>query len=172
MEHLRGKTLLDRTFQVSITLKGLDGLLEIAGAFLFSSHDPARVNTMIDALTFHQLSPGRVSYVAFHLLHASQAIAGSAPYFIFLFLLSHGVAKVALVTALWFNRMWAYPMMILLLVAFIAYQIYVMIYDPTVFLALLTLFDVFVIWLTKEEHAKQRMLKRERADALRRVDAI
>lgn len=167
MEHLRGKTLLDRTFQVSITLKGLDGLLEIASAFLFLSDNPVRVNSMINALTFHLLSPSQLSYLSFHLLHASQAIAGRAPYFIFLFLLSHGVAKVGLVTALWFNRMWAYPMMILLLVAFIAYQVYVMIYNPTIFMALLTLFDVFVIWLTKEEYAKQRVLKSARAETAR-----
>lgn len=159
MEHLRGNSLLDRTFQLSITLKGLDGLLEIASAFLFLSRDPARVNAMVNALTFHQLSPGQISYLTYHLLHASQAVAGQAPYFVFLFLLSHGLAKVALVTALWFNRMWAYPMMILLLVAFIVYQVYVMVYHPTIFMLLLTLFDAFVIWLTKQEYTKQRALK-------------
>jgi uncharacterized membrane protein len=167
MEHLRGNTLLDRTFQLSITLKGLDGLLEIAGAFLFLSSDPARVNGLIDALTFHLLSPRQNAYLTSHLLHASQAIAGHAPYFIFLFLMSHGVAKVALVTALWFNRMWAYPMMMLLLAAFIVYQIYVMIYNPTIFMALLTIFDAFVIWLTKVEYEKQRTLRSARAETTR-----
>ena len=167
MEHLSGNSLLDRTFQLSITLKGLDGLLEIAGAFLFMSHDPARVNALLNAVTFHLLSPSHISFLAYHLLHASQAIAGHTPYFLFLFLMSHGVAKVTLVTALWFNRMWAYPMMILLLLAFIAYQVYVMIDNPTIFLGLLTLFDVFVIWLTKHEYAKQRALKSRTAETVR-----
>lgn len=167
MEHLRGHSLLDRTFQLSITLKGLDGLLEIAGAFFFLSRDPARVNALLNAVTFHLLSPSQISFLAYHLLHASQAIAGHAPYFLFLFLMSHGVAKVTLVTALWFNRMWAYPMMIVMLVLFIIYQLYVMASNPTPFLMLLTLFDVLVIWLTKEEYAKQRSLKSQRAEAVR-----
>lgn len=167
MEHLSGNSLLDRTFQLSITLKGLDGLLEIAGAFFFLSHDPARVNALLNAVTFHLLSPNQVSFLAYHLLHASQAIAGHAPYFLFLFLMSHGVAKVTLVTALWFNRMWAYPMMIVMLVLFIAYQLYVMASNPNLFLMLLTLFDVLVIWLTKEEYAKQRSLKGQRTETLR-----
>ncbi|HEU5409961.1 MAG TPA: DUF2127 domain-containing protein [Candidatus Acidoferrales bacterium] len=166
MEHLSGNSLLDRTFQLSITLKGLDGLLEIAGAFFFLSHDPSRVNALLNAVTFHLLSASRISFLAYHLLHASQAIAGHAPYFLFLFLMSHGVAKVTLVTALWFNRMWAYPMMIVMLVLFIAYQLYVMASNPNLFLMLLTLFDVLVIWLTKEEYAKQRNLK-GRGEAVR-----
>jgi uncharacterized membrane protein len=167
MEHLKGNSLLDRSFQLSITLKGLDGLLEIAGAFLFLSHDPARVDALLNAVTFHLLSPSQLSFLAYHLLHASQAIGGRAPYFLFLFLMSHGVAKVTLVTALWFNRMWAYPAMIVMLVLFIAYQLYVMASNPTLFLMLLTLFDVLVIWLTKEEYAKQRSLRGQRAEAVR-----
>lgn len=166
MEHLRGNTLLDRSFQLSITLKGLDGVLQIMGAFLFLTANAARVNMLIDILTLHLLSPRQVVYVAFHLVRASQSIAGHTPYFLFVFLLSHGVAKVVLVTALWFNRMWAYPMMILLLTAFILYQLYVMVYTPTIFMALLTIFDAGVIWLTKEEYKKQKKLKGERAAEL------
>lgn len=159
MEHLRGNSLLDRSFQLSITLKGLDGLLQIIGAFLFLTANAARVNALVDILTLHLLSPSTVAFLALHLIRASQSIAGHTPYFLFVFLLSHGVAKAVLVTALWFNRMWAYPAMILMLAAFILYQIYVMVYSPTIFMALLTIFDAVVIWLTNEEYKKQKRLK-------------
>jgi|SRR5579875_30862 len=167
MEFLKGKTLLDRGFQLSITLKGLDGLLEIAGAFLFLSDNPARVNALVAALTFHLFSPAQNANITGQLLHASRLIAGQAPYFVFLFLMSHGVAKVTLVTALWFNRLWAYPLMIVMLAGFIAYQLYVMIHNPTALLVLLTIFDAFVIWLTKLEYRKQREIKNQRAEAAR-----
>lgn len=162
MQILKGTTLLDRSFQTSITLKGLDGLLEIIGGFLFLGRNPARVNAIVLAITQHTLSTDPHDFFATHLLHASQGMMGEAHYFFFFYLVSHGLAKVILVVALWLNRMWAYPAMILLLIAFILYQLYRMTFAPSWFLVLLTLFDAVVIWLTWAEYEKQRELKTHR----------
>ena len=159
MQILKGTTLLDRSFQASITLKGIDGLLEIIGGFLFLGRNPARVNAIVFAITQHTLSADPHDFFATHLLRASQAIMGEAHYFFFFYLVSHGLAKVILVVTLWLNRMWAYPAMILLLIAFILYQLYRMTFAPSWFLVLLTLFDAAVIWLTWAEYKKQRALK-------------
>jgi uncharacterized membrane protein len=69
-----------------------------------------------------------------------------------IYLLSHGVAKVVLVVAVLRDQTWAYPGMIGLLLAFIVYQVYRLALDPTVGLALLTLFDAFVVVLTWKEY--------------------
>lgn len=156
MEMLKGNSLLDRSFQASITLKGLDGLLEIVTAFLFLAMTPTRASSLIDFFTFHSLSRNPNAFVASHLLHASQNIVAHAHYFVFFYLLSHGVAKVVLVAALWCNRMWAYPGLIILLVAFIAYQLYRMTFAPSIFLVGLTIFDAIVVWLTAAEYKKQK----------------
>lgn len=162
MEILKGNSLLDRSFQASITLKGLDGILEIVTAFLFLTVTPERVSSLIDFFTFHSLSRNPNAFVASHLLHASQNIVAHSHNFIFIYLLSHGVAKVVLVVALWCNRMWAYPAMIVLLAAFIVYQLYRMTFAPSIFLVGLTIFDAIVILLTWAEYKKQ---KRTRATA-------
>jgi uncharacterized membrane protein len=156
MEILKGNSLLDRSFQASITLKGLDGLLEIVTAFLFLAVTPTRVSSLIDFFTFHSLSRNPNAFVASHLLHASQNIMAHAHYFVFFYLLSHGLAKVILVIALWCNRMWAYPALTILLAAFIAYQLYRMTFAPSGFLVALTIFDAIVILLTWAEYKKQK----------------
>lgn len=156
MEILKGNSLLDRSFQASITLKGLDGLLEIVTAFLFLAATPARVNSLIDFFTFHALSRNPNAFVASHLLHVSQNIVSHSHYFVFLYLLSHGVAKVVLVAALWCNRMWAYPALIIMLLAFIAYQLYRLTFAPSIFLVGLTIFDAIVVLLTSAEYKKQK----------------
>lgn len=165
MQLLKGNSLLDRSFQAGITLKGIDGLLEVIGALLFLTATPTRINSLIDFMTFHALSRNPNAFLASHLLHASQAITAHAHYFIFFYLLSHGLAKVVLVVALWCNRMWAYPALIILLVFFIAYQLYRMTFAPSVFLAGLTLFDAIVVWLTIEEYKKQKITRRIKAEA-------
>lgn len=156
MQLLKGNSLLDRSFQAGITLKGIDGLLEVIGALLFLTATPTRINSLIDFVTFHVLSRNPNAFLASHLLHASQAITAHAHYFIFFYLLSHGLAKVVLVVALWCNRMWAYPALIVLLAAFIVYQLYRMTFAPSIFLAGLTVFDAIVMLLTWAEYKKQK----------------
>ena len=46
--------------------------------------------------------------------------------------------------------------MIVLLGAFIAYQLYRLSFDLTIGLSLLTIFDAFVVWLTWREWQAQR----------------
>src|SRR5579864_1697754 len=164
MELLKGKTLLDRSFQTSITLKGLDGLLEIAGGFLLLGANPARVNAWVTALTQHSLSRDPDDFIATHLMSMAHQFNVQAQHFGFFYLMSHGLTKVILVVALWLNRLWAYPAMIVLLSLLILYQLYRMTFAPAWWLVLLTLFDALVIWLTWEEYKVQRARKSKKAD--------
>jgi uncharacterized membrane protein len=64
--------------------------------------------------------------------------------------------KVTLVIALLCNKLWAYPWMITVLLAFIAYQVYLIILGPSPGLVALTVFDVLIVVLTWREYRKQR----------------
>ncbi len=69
------------------------------------------------------------------------------------------MVKIALVTALLRNKIWAYPWMIVFLIAFIVYQIYRMTFAFSVGLLGLTIFDLIVVWLTYREYGKQGALR-------------
>ena len=73
-----------------------------------------------------------------------------------LYLLSHGIIKLVLVVAVLRQRLWAYPWMIGFLIAFIVYQTYRMALSPSVWLALLTAFDILVVVLTWIEYKRHR----------------
>lgn len=64
--------------------------------------------------------------------------------------------KIVLVVALLRQKRWAYPWMIAFLMLFIAYQCYRIVIAPSIGLALLTLFDAFVVWLTWREYQLHR----------------
>jgi hypothetical protein len=64
--------------------------------------------------------------------------------------------KVTLVIALLRNKLWAYPWMIAVLVAFIAYQVFLIVLSPTSGWIAPTVFDVLIVVLTWREHRKQR----------------
>lgn len=148
--------LLDKAFLVGIVLKGLDGLLEVAGGLLLLLISPATIAGIASALTQHELSEDPHDFLATHLLHATGSLTGDALRFGAVYLLAHGVVKIVLVAALLRNKIWAYPWMIAFLVAFILYQLYRMTFALSLGLAGLTAFDVVVTWLTIREYQRQR----------------
>jgi uncharacterized membrane protein len=152
----RPKDLLDRTFEVAIILKGLDGVLEVVGGLLLLLLTPATINRIVAALTEHELSGDPHDFIATHLLNTAHGLTKSSVLFASLYLLSHGLVKIVLVAALLKNKPWAYPWMIAFLVVFIVYQIYRMVLAPSAGLAALTVFDALVVWLTYREYRKQR----------------
>ena len=148
---------LDRTFRISVTLKGLDGVLEVIGGLVLLFVRPATINHLARNLTQHELSADPHDFIARHLLRSAGHLTHGTTLFAAVYLLSHGLAKVVLVAAVLRQQLWAYPGMIALLGVFIAYQLYRLVaVRVTIGLTVLTAFDAFVVWLTWKEYRARR----------------
>lgn len=156
MTWFKPKDLLDRSFEIGIILKGLDGLAETIGGLLLLAVSPDQINHIVRGLTQHELTEDPHDYIATHLLHYSQGLTTGAVTYAAIYLLAHGIVKVVLVGALLRNKLWAYPWLIAVLVAFIGYQTYQMIIGFSAGLLALTLFDIAIVLLTWREWHKQR----------------
>jgi uncharacterized membrane protein len=150
------KGALDRSFEVGIILKGLDGVLELGGGVLLLIVSPATIQGVVAAVTQHERSEDSHDKLANYLVDASQRLTGSAVLFGAAYLLAHGIVKVVLVTALLRDQGWAYPWTIAVLIAFVIYQLYRIVLHPTIGLIALTVFDLAIIWLTWREYRKRR----------------
>jgi len=155
----RPKSLLDRAFEIGIVLKGLDGLLETIGGVLLLAVTPAQINRFVRWITQHELSQDPHDYIANHLLRYANGLTSHTVMFAAIYLLVHGLVKVFLVGALLRNKIWAYPWLIAVLIAFIAYQLYEISIKPTAGLIGLTIFDALITWLTWREWRKQRAIR-------------
>lgn len=156
MGRLRTRDWWDRLFAIGVVLKGVDGLAELTGGLLLLFLEPARIHRFVLRLAQPELSAHPKDFFAVHLLHAADALTGSTAFYAALYLLAHGAVKVVLVVALLMNRLWAYPWMIGVLLAFITYQLYQFAVAPTAGLAALTIFDALVVLLTWHEYGRQR----------------
>jgi uncharacterized membrane protein len=154
------RTLLDKTFKVSLILKGLDGLLELVGGILLLVVSPTQIGALVRILTQHELSEDPHDLIATTVVHLAGNLTGSATLFGAVYLLLHGLVKVVLVWAVLRDKLWAYPWMIAFLLVFIAYQSYELVVAFSWGLALLTAFDILIVWLTWHEyrshHARSR----------------
>ncbi len=154
------KDWLDRVFEVAIIGKGLNGVAEVVGGLLLLFTTPSRLHHLVAVITQGELSEDPHDLIATRLLHTANGLTGDAVLFGAVYLLLHGVVKVVLVVALLQNRLWAYPWMIGVLLAFIGYQIYRIALHPTIGLVGLTVFDILIVALTWREYRQQRRVDR------------
>jgi uncharacterized membrane protein len=150
------RSILHSSFRTGITLKGIDGILEVVGAILIWFVDPAKISEPVQTALAHELSRDPHDFVAAHLLHMTERLTSANRTFAFAFLLSHGLVKIIIVAALWMDQLWAYPLGIGVFSAFGVYQVYRWTHTHSFFLVLLTIFDVLVIYLTWAEYVLQK----------------
>jgi uncharacterized membrane protein len=148
---------LDKTFKIGLVLKGLDGVLEVIGGILLLFLTPAAIQHLVRVLTAHELSEDPHDLIARYLLHTTAHLHHGTTLFGAVYLLSHGIAKIVLVALVLRDKLWAYPWLIGLLLAFIAYQLYqITAVHFSAGLALLTVFDAALVWLTWREYRAKR----------------
>lgn len=150
---------IHQLFRLSIILKGLDALVETAGGLVFYLVSAPTVLHWVNLLTQDELTEDPRDLVATHLLMAAQHLTGTTQSFYAFYLISHGLIKVVMVAGLLREKLIAYPLSLIALGAFIAYQLYRYSYTHSSGLILLTIFDLIVIGLVWHEW---RVLRKHR----------
>jgi len=149
-------SVLHESFLVSIALKGLGALSEVIAGIALLKISPHALNRIVMAFIATELPEDRHDFIARHLRHYLEDFGASGKHFASWYLLSHGAVKLILVIALWRNKLWAYPLMIVVLAGFIGYQIYRFVLIHSIAMIFLSVFDLLVIALTWSEYHRQR----------------
>ena len=150
MDQIIKEKNIHRIFTISVLLKGANALLEIVGGviLLFTG----AVTTFVQFLIQGELIEDPSDVLANLIQHYLPYFSNHTQLFAAMYLLSHGIIKIFLVAGLLRNKLWAYPTAITVFSLFIVYQLYRYTYTHSVFLILLTIFDLFIIWLTWHEY--------------------
>lgn len=146
-------------FVISIILKGVNALMEIAGSIIIFIISQDLVTKLVLRLTQEELSEDPQDLIANYLVNSASHFSVNAQHFFAFYLFSHGIIKLALVVGLLKNKFWAYPASLVVFGIFIIYQIYRYYFTHSVWLVALTVFDLLVIWLVWHEY---NYLKRQR----------
>lgn len=142
-------------FEVSILLKGAGALLETTlGILLLFTN----VLGVVQALISYALVQDPDNFFATHAQDLT-SVSLSTQHFGALYLLSHGLVKLVLVAGLLRDKLWAYPASLAILSLFVLNQVVRYAQTYSVWLLLLTMFDLVVIWLVRHEYRiKKRTL--------------
>ncbi len=143
---------LHRFFEISLVLKAVFAggeMLAALGAFLVT---PRFLSRLIGGITQAELTEDPHDLVANYLVHWAQHLSVSTQHFMALYLLSHGVIKLWLIVGLLRERMWYYPVALIVFGVFIIYQFYRFSFTHSSWLLLITIVDIVVIGLTWHEY--------------------
>lgn len=163
---MRRGRVLDVVFLVGVVLKGLDGLVELIAAvpLLLLTHGQLAVVARV--VTAPELEEDPHDLISHLILHSAAATTSGTLLFAAVYLIVHGVVKVAVVVALILGARRIYPWAIGVLTAFALFQVAEMIVRPSFGIAALTLLDVVVIALTWREWRQRRTFRQTLRAAL------
>lgn len=152
MAGLKEQDLSKKAFDVGVILKGVDGILEVIGAFILFFIKQQTIDDILRVLTQHELSEDPHDLVANYLFNIAQHLSISSKYFGIYYLFSHGIVKVVIVLGLLQNKLWAYKLGLIFLSLSILYQTYRFLLNGSIGMLFLTLFDIVVIGLVLKEY--------------------
>ena len=151
----------ERLFRLAITLKGLDGGFQLIGALVLAFIPATAVTGFANAVITRDLLGDPNGTLARHLELAAEHFAGGGTKtFAIGYLLAHGLIKLLLVWALARKWLRAYPVAMLVLAAFVVYELYRAVETHSIALPFFAALDALIIVLVFREY---RALKRAHA---------
>lgn len=165
----RREWLVDLAFLVGVLVKGIDGLLELVGGAALLVLSPGQLLAVARAVTAEELQEDPTDLVAHLLLHGVGNLDQRTTTFVAAYLLVHGLVKVAVVVALLVGTRRIYPWAIVALLGFLVFQLYELVVRPAPTIALLTLLDAAIIWLTWREWRRGRTLRETARSTVDRI---
>jgi uncharacterized membrane protein len=150
-----------RAFLVGVFFKGLDGCLELIGAIALLLTTRPEIRHAVAWLTREELAEDPTDFFATRAVNMVQHLTSGTQHFAAAYLLAHGAIKLALVAGLLRELRWVFPVALVVLTAFIGYQLYRLTWMPTWSLGLITLIDVVVValigreWRRREARARR-----------------
>ena len=149
---LRREHWLHRFFIAGIWLKGVVGGLQALGGAVLLLVERSRITAMAIYLTRPELAEDPSDPVALFLRHSAASLgSGNGKGFAAAYLLAHGLIKLLLVAGLLRRKLWSYPASLVVLGAFVVYQLDRYVATRSPWLLILTAVDLVVIALVWHE---------------------
>ncbi|MDD2657360.1 MAG: DUF2127 domain-containing protein [Candidatus Pacebacteria bacterium] len=142
-------------FDLALLLKVVNGSLEILGAVLVLLVPPSLVIKIAEFATSGEIGQDPDDIIATSIRDAAQAFAVHSHYLLALYLVLHGAIKVLLVLGIFAGKKIAYPLFMIALTVFGAYEAYRGFARHEILLQALAIFDFSLLILTAYEYRRR-----------------
>ena len=149
--YLFAKEHIHLFFVVSLWVKAVDAVIELGGGVAAFFVSKQFLLSAAFWLFKNELAEDPHDLIANAVLHSVHHLSGNFQTFAAMYLLVHGAIKLWLIIGLLRERLWYYPVALVVFVLFIVYQLYRYTLTGSVWMIVLTILDLIVIALTWHE---------------------
>lgn len=139
-------------FDVTLWLKGAFAFSEILAGLAAYFVPQEFLIDLVYWVTTDEFGETKHDLVSNLLLQGVEHLSVGAKTFAAIYLLAHGVVKLWLIIGLLRQKLWYYPVSLIVFALFIVYQLYRYSYTQSIWLLFITAVDVVVIVLTWHEY--------------------
>jgi len=146
--------LFHRLFEVGIWIKGIDGLIEIAGGILLLAVSLEALNSYVIAITEKEIQEDSGDLIANALRHAAHRMTPGSKHIAGAYLLGNGIVKVFLAACILRGKLWCYPIAVAVITSFILLQCVRMSFHFSWAMFNGTIIDVAIVLLIWREYRR------------------
>jgi uncharacterized membrane protein len=149
-------SLAHRAYLAAITIKGLDGAIELALGGIVAVLGAQRFSALLIAWSAPEIAGNPESHAMRFVRHSADGLAHASTAFVIVYLLAHGVIKLGIAINLLRGKSWIYPVAVALLAGFIAFMSYRLTEHFSGWLLSFALFDAVTLALVINEWRSPR----------------
>lgn len=150
----RLSSIVHVSFEVGILIKAIHAVVEIGSGVLMIFLKPGVIAGWIASAISRLSGSGLPGMLGTLLQRLGESYSVHAQRFGIIYFFSHGVINGALAALLWARKLWAYPLLIVVLAAFIGYQFIRFFSTHSGFLLFLSAYDGIFVYLTSAEYRR------------------
>jgi uncharacterized membrane protein len=143
-------------FIAAVAVKGFDGLVETAAGIFVATLGTQGIYSLILQLTAPELDLHPQSRAIHAVRHGAANLAQGSGRFVLIWLLAHGIIKLALAIELLRGKTWIFPVSALILSGFVGYMTYRLAGHWSPWLLAFALFDAVTVALVLNEWRSHR----------------
>jgi uncharacterized membrane protein len=146
-------------FDLSVVMKGVNGFLEMIGGVLLLVFTPKQLSAAVIFLTQYELSDDPQDAISNAMVHFVSHLQVNTKIFAAFYLLCYGLLKIILAYNLLQERLWAFPVAIGVIQAFLLYLIYRVSIHYSTGLAIVIVLDLFaILFIWSEWRTRKKMI--------------
>jgi uncharacterized membrane protein len=143
--------MLHLAYLIAILVKGFDGLIETGAGLIIALYGSQRVYDFAVWATAPEIAKHPDSHAVHAIRHGAYGLAHSSHKFAIIYLLAHGILKLALVINLLIEHLWIFPVSITVLLGFIAFMAAKLAAHWSPWLFAFAIFDLMTVALIANE---------------------
>jgi uncharacterized membrane protein len=146
-------------FLAAVAAKGIDGLIETVAGVAVAMLGTRGIYDLVIQFTAPELDLHPASKSVHLLRHGASSLVHASSRFIVIWLLVHGLLKLALAIELLRNKSWIFPVAAAILSGFVAYMTYKLVNHYSPWLLAFALFDLITVVLVLNEWSVRRAVR-------------